>query len=278
MIKSILRKIVALPGLWPFLKPFAKLGMFIHNERLLVQGRMNREERMAKLIKAPIFQDRLVMNGPFKGMYYPKMQSIGSSLTPKLLGSYESELHEIIEEFCSQKYTDIIDIGCAEGYYAVGMAIRIPSAEVHAFDTDSKAREICKLMVEANKVKNRVFINKSCNDEILKNFKFRGKGLIISDCEGYEACLFNENNINQFKNCDLIIETHDFIDINISSRLKNLFSPTHNITSLFSTDDIQKAYNYNISQISNFVIEDRRELLAEERPCTMEWLICRAKI
>src|ERR1044072_5114497 len=77
----------------------------------------------------------VVQEGPFKNMVYvPK--SVGSTLVPKLLGSYESELHSTLEEIIDRNYQKIIDIGCAEGYYAVGLALKNPKTKIHAFDTD----------------------------------------------------------------------------------------------------------------------------------------------
>src|SRR6478672_6897407 len=66
----------------------------------------------------------VVQHGPFKGMKYPGVNSVGSALIPKLLGSYERELHPLIDSICAGQYDQVVDIGCAEGYYAVGLAMR----------------------------------------------------------------------------------------------------------------------------------------------------------
>src|SRR5436190_882004 len=66
--------------------------------------------------------DKKVLGGIFKGLQYPRFESSGSGLVTKLLGSYENELHPFIQQLGANKYTEIIDIGCAEGYYAVGLA------------------------------------------------------------------------------------------------------------------------------------------------------------
>jgi hypothetical protein len=52
-----------------------------------------------------------VKHGPFKGMVYPEKMSVGSTLCPKLLGSYERELHPVIEKIRLNKYSEIVDIG-----------------------------------------------------------------------------------------------------------------------------------------------------------------------
>jgi len=43
---------------------------------------------------------------------------------------------------------------------------------------------------------------------------------------------------------DLIIEAHDFIDIEISPKLRSAFAKTHDIQSIKSIDDIERAHTY----------------------------------
>ena len=64
-----------------------------------------------------------------------------SSCVPKLIGSYEEEVHLIIEEIIRRRYSIVVNIGCAEGYYAVGFALRIPDAIVYAFDIETTAQQ-----------------------------------------------------------------------------------------------------------------------------------------
>ena len=68
-----------------------------------------------------------VASGPFAGMRHGDI-AVGSVLTVKLLGTYEKELWPIIDQIIATAYPLIIDIGAAEGYYAVGLAMRIPAA------------------------------------------------------------------------------------------------------------------------------------------------------
>ena len=72
------------------------------------------EEKMT-----PIVSSLKVLNGPFEGMQYPNFESYGSASWPKLLGTYESELTNAILAKKDTDYSSIVDIGCAEGYYAV---------------------------------------------------------------------------------------------------------------------------------------------------------------
>src|SRR5438105_426555 len=70
-----------------------------------------------------------VLDGPFRGLRYPSASSLHSGLLPKLLGTYEAELHGPIEHLLkSRTYGAVVDVGAAEGYYAVGFALRCPEA------------------------------------------------------------------------------------------------------------------------------------------------------
>jgi hypothetical protein len=80
-----------------------------------------------------------VIAGPFAGMLYGNDVNCGAYVA-KLVGSYEQELHQVVHEIIGRDYRTIVDVGCAEGYYAVGLALKTKSAEIHAFDTDDDAR------------------------------------------------------------------------------------------------------------------------------------------
>jgi hypothetical protein len=54
----------------------------------------------------------------------------------KFLGTYEQELHGVIEKAMESHPKFVLNIGCAEGFYAVGLAIRLNDAQVFAADSD----------------------------------------------------------------------------------------------------------------------------------------------
>jgi hypothetical protein len=63
-----------------------------------------RDQTLRQLARA-MFPEPVVSGGPFKGMLYPSAQAYGSALLPKLLGSYESELHPALEEMFAKNAT-----------------------------------------------------------------------------------------------------------------------------------------------------------------------------
>ena len=109
---------------------------------------------------------RCVQHGPFAGMKYVD-QAVCSCYAPKLVGCYEAELHDVLERAITGDYSTLIDVGCAEGYYAVGLACRLPNKKVYAFDLDPRARELCTEMAKLNGVGDQVIVGAACNTEVL---------------------------------------------------------------------------------------------------------------
>ncbi|GAB3903624.1 50S ribosomal protein L11 methyltransferase [Mucilaginibacter boryungensis] len=276
-MKSHIKKlIIAITNnniLWPIIRPFAIFGFFAVNNR----------KKPAQIVShvndtiQAIFPTNQVLHGPFQGMKYPSFAAVGSALYPKLLGCYEKELSEAITDLLQNNYAEIIDIGCAEGYYAIGLGLRLPNTQIYAYDTDETARGLCRQMAKLNGIDERVSIKQTCTPEILESFPFNGRALIICDCEGFENDLFTKANIQNLLNCDLIIETHDFLNLRISDNLVKLFSATHHIHIVKSIDDIEKAKTYNYPETANLPVEEKYMLYRECRPAIMEWLICNPK-
>src|SRR4051812_1114737 len=94
-----------------------------------------------------------VIAGPFAGLRLSPMTH-DDHIGPYLLGTYEQELHPWWEQLLAIRYDQIIDVGCKFGYYAVGLALKYPQAQVVAFDTDHWARKATEEMTLLNRATN----------------------------------------------------------------------------------------------------------------------------
>src|SRR5262249_34123991 len=76
-----------------------------------------------------------VKTGPFEGMEIIQSPywNDGNNIS-KLVGCYEYEIHSAIERAIERRPATIINVGCAEGYYAIGFARRLPGSAAIAFD------------------------------------------------------------------------------------------------------------------------------------------------
>jgi len=168
-----------------------------------------------------------IMQGPFAGMEYLTVATEGA-LAPRLIGTYESELHPYLAEFAAEGLDCVIDVGCAEGYYAVGLARLMPQVTVHAFDIQAKARAACAELAARNGVSDRVVIGEQFEPTGFEAFKGR-RCLVLVDIEGAEDDLLRPDLSPALADMDLIVETHDVYRKDVLERLIERFSPTHEI-------------------------------------------------
>ncbi|HNY26424.1 MAG TPA: hypothetical protein PLA90_03630 [Candidatus Sumerlaeota bacterium] len=151
-----------------------------------------------------------VLHGPFQGLLYPSLQAVGSAALPKIIGSYEAELHTLLERLCTCSYTTVIDIGSAEGYYAVGLALRLKQAHVFAFEGNPQGRTLCGEMARINEVSDRVELFGWCDRASLAQLvETRKTGLIVCDCEGGEYDLLDPRQIPALDHFDILMELHE---------------------------------------------------------------------
>lgn len=265
-LKNWLAKAVGNNIFWGIVKPVALFGVHCQN------ARNSMEEEKSSRTNTNYFHSDHVLNGPFKGMNYPVFEAVGSSYHPKILGSYEAELWGIMEYLKTGSFDAIYDIGCAEGYYANGLARNFPHTPVHAYDIDSKAQELCLEIASANNLQN-VHVSGEAQPELLAGNVTGKKALVISDCEGFEKELFPKAFAPAYSNTYLVIEMHDFMDLAISDELKSSFSGSHHLISIFSVDDLDKLKRYRFSELNPFDKTQRYQLIREGRPGKMEWLI-----
>lgn len=168
-----------------------------------------------------------IYDGPFKGMAYVHKTSEGA-LMPRLLGTYESELHPYIDAFAEQGLDCVIDVGCAEGYYAVGLARRMPGVTVYAHDVDEQAWASCAELAAKNGVAERVVIGGEFQPEDFQRFAGR-RALVMVDTEGAELAILQPDRGPALKDMRIIVETHDPFTPGALATLRARFEATHDI-------------------------------------------------
>lgn len=168
-----------------------------------------------------------VLSGPFKGMDYPVRASEGAR-SARLLGAYEAGLAPVIEEIVTKAYPVVIDVGSAEGYYAVGLARRLPKARVLARDANPKAQALCAALAAANGVADRVEIG-GLMDHADFDLCSAQKTLVVCDIEGAEAELLDPVRAPGLRAADILVEAHDCMRHGLSHTLVERFKATHRI-------------------------------------------------
>jgi hypothetical protein len=168
-----------------------------------------------------------VMQGPFAGMSYLDRSSEGGLIT-RLLGCYESELHPHLEAMADEGFDHVIDIGCAEGYYAVGLARWLPHVTVHAHDISEEARTACAELAARNGVSDRVRLGGEFQPTDFEAFAGE-RVLVMVDAEGAELDILRPDLSPALGGMKLIVETHDVWRPGALATLTERFTPTHDI-------------------------------------------------
>lgn len=184
-----------------------------------------RERRITRALADP----PRVLAGPFEGMRYVR-SSCGSALLPKLLGTYENELHPAIERLCRLGADVIVDVGAAEGYYVVGMARRAPGARVIGFETNRVGRVLTRRLARVNGVSARVSTRGYCEHEGLREALEGARApVVICDIEGAELDLLDPREVPALRRCALLVELHEGAKPTERGVLSGRFDETHTI-------------------------------------------------
>jgi hypothetical protein len=168
------------------------------------------------------------MQGPLAGMDFLPESAEGCHIA-KLLGCYEQPLQPFIEAAINLAYPTILNIGCAEGYYSVGMARRMPNTQVLAFDLNPNAQKVCTALAQKNSVADRVKVGALFKPEDFEAYRDQ-KVLVLCDIEGAEKDLLNPEVAPVLRCMDFIVESHECLVAGITQVLINRFKGTHQIT------------------------------------------------
>lgn len=174
-----------------------------------------------------------VSGGPFVGMTYDLRASEGG-FPARLLGAYEASLHPVIEGVIAARPARILDIGCAEGYYAVGLARRLPGTQVIARDADPRARALCAELARRNGVAARVEVGGLLTQADLHALTGPGT-FVLCDIEGAEDDLLDPVRAPALRRTDILVEVHEGMVPGLTDRLTARFAPSHAVTRIGRT-------------------------------------------
>jgi hypothetical protein len=174
-------------------------------------------------------------------MQYPIRIGAQGGLIPKLAGTYECELAGVIERIVARAPRTVIDVGAAEGYYAVGLATRLPTARIVAYEMETPLHALVRRLAEANGVASRLDLRGACSVASLgrdleasrANATLRDT-VIVMDVEGFEDTLLDPAAIPELDDVAVLVEVHDTLVPGVGDRLRARFARTHSIESIRS--------------------------------------------
>jgi hypothetical protein len=216
-----------------------------------------------------------VLAGPFQGMRYFNKLTWGS-LIPKWIGTYEMELHPWIQHLVEEPPKVVVDVGCAEGFYAVGLARLLPGVRVFAFDVDFISRRQLKKLSKLNGVANQIQVAGFCSHQDIERLAAGSEVLLIVDIEGHETILLDPVACPCLSTTKILVELHPplrgtgFLE-DTRRELKTRFAGTHRAEELLSVP--RSAADASHLLRLGFQTGEIPALLEEYRGVAQSWLL-----
>jgi hypothetical protein len=215
----------------------------------------------------------VVCGGPFRGMKGAQDPQGGVGfLFPMLLGTFECELHSVLESALQIPFERVVNVGAREGYYAIGLALRLPGAEIVAFEADSEGQQFLREMASRNNVVGRVKVLGWCGPtELEASLAGAEKCLVVCDVEGYEDLLMDPVAVPSLRRSWLLIEEHERVAAGIGKALECRFSPTHRIVRIWQQP--RTVHDYPLNPVLKWLpTQSWRPFMNEQRRYRMSWL------
>lgn len=213
----------------------------------------------------------VVLSGPFIGLKYPAY-GIGSEYFPKLLGTYELELHPALQQLSKIPFQQVVIVGAGEGYYVGGMAKLFPTATLTCFESDIDGRVAVGEMAEINQFSDRLNNRDFCKPTDLRDtIRPIELHLIVMDVEGGERDLLDLQTVPALIDSHILVEVHDCYEPDLSELLRERFRSTHHCLVVSSVPR-------TIEDTRNLPLPDKIKrkilpLMDEGRPAQMCWFI-----
>ena len=241
--------------------------------RRLVPRRWRRSARLEERLLAAT--GRRVIAGPFAGLAYVE-KSFGSAYWPKLLGTYELELQGALEEMLTEGFDRVLVAGAGEGYYAVGLAHRLPNATVIAWEANPEARAAIVELARRNSVDARIEVRGICDAREL-NGALAGlrRALLLVDLDGGEVGLLDPEVVPGLLSVSLLVEVHDCFVTGLSDRLRERFDTSHEIS--FLAARARRGSDAPPLALPGVFSGALLQLLSENRPPGNDWLAMRPR-
>ena len=164
--------------------------------------------------------------GPFRGVRHGPVH-----FRATLAGTYERELDDWFErllEPSAAPFDHAIDVGGGTGYYAAGLALRLPLAPVTVFEMSAAARAVIGETLRRNGVAGRVDVHGECTSATLADALAQGaRTLLVMDVEGAERELLDPSLVIALTRVTILVETHDVFAPGAHEMIKQRFAGTH---------------------------------------------------
>jgi len=170
------------------------------------------------------------MAGPFKGIRLGSLGG-GKGFLMRLLGTYEREIYPAIERMVDRDPDVVVVAGAGDGYFAVGLARRLPRAKLITFEISKWAQYLLIRNARANGV--TLDQRKGCSAPALQDaFRSAVRPAVLCDIEGGEHEVLDPSAVPALGKAAIIVELHPMFVTGIEETIISRFSGTHDVEKL----------------------------------------------
>jgi len=185
----------------------------------------------------------------------------------KILGLYEKEIQDLIVSIQKdKKYSTFVDIGGADGFFAIGSLVNNLFKKCEVFEISKKGRISIQKNSKQNNVYDSIRIHDKASKASLTKIDNINNSLILCDIEGGEYELFDEKLIKKIYPSDIIIEIHKNKE-NSLVNFEKRFTKIYSITKITQEPRSLK----NFKELENINDNNRALITSEGRSCVQEW-------
>jgi|TARA_B110000003_G_scaffold266448_1_gene293436 hypothetical protein len=232
------------------------------------------ERRMELAVQIDQKHNSTIQYGPFKGMLLSRGDWWGKIDRPSMIyGFYEQEVLESLTKDRG-KFKTLIDVGAADGYYAIGGIISKTFEKSICYEIAEEGQNQIRKNAKLNNVSDKVEIRGEAKRNFHDDFSQEelSSSIILMDIEGVEFDLFAQReDFLKLKHSTLIIESHALYFDDGDIKQQNLISMAQEFFDVTELKTGLRDFS-NFTDLRKYSDSDRWLMCSEGRGELMSWL------
>ena len=214
-----------------------------------------------------------IQYGPFKGLRLDgESHWSEGDRGAMVLGLYEQEVLNLLKE-CSRPKGVFINLGAADGYYAIGVLIANLFAKAIAFEITEEGQNVIRAQAEFNHVTDRLTVLGKAEIGFAQSLSKADllDSVVLCDIEGGEFEVFTPETFQDLQSSTIVIELHEWFS-DAEQRVGKLIdacAKTHTYR-FFRTGSRDLSHFPELVRLDD---NTRWLICGEGRPYHMRWIV-----